>query len=621
MQRRLNNKPSPEPSAWSRHGFALAVAGFHLFLWAYTWLRIQPALGYERSGPLFFLSRSFFRECFGHPGGLLDYAVAGMAQLSCSSLLGALSFTGLAALACVTTALFWRRVLGTGPGVGAFVPPYLLLLARQRDDAQSLAMGLGFVLALGAALSCCRLASRRAGLRIAVAALPGPLICFVAGVWPCLLYLSVVALREVRERHWLAGLAGFLLGLGASAVVVGFSGSPFHTMFNPWGTRMMLLLACAVFLFVPLSLLALGVLLRRTAIEAPTHSARDHPPKSHPSGAGWRATGFRRAAVGAMSVAALAWVWLAFDSRDRTLAEIEFAAAHRDHSRVAAAAARLGNLPTAAEVRLHLALFHTGRLLTDLFACTNLTTWELLPGFDAGADASRAQADTLFELGQVNDAEHLAHEVLEFEGNRPDLLRLLADINVLKDRPETARVFLNALSQSPVHRSRAIARLRELATDPRLAHDGDLSVIRSRLATTDLPHDGMPTATFLDQLLHSNPRNQMALEYLLAHRLLTLDLERLAAKVGLLSDFGYKALPRHCAEAVLLHQRLRGVAVDLRGCQIPPETRQQFQAMCGAIDRGDLRSTEGARAFVREFGHTYWHYYFSRSAENRIAKP
>jgi hypothetical protein len=78
---------------------------------------------------------------------------------------------------------------------------------------------------------------------------------------------------------------------------------------------------------------------------------------------------------------------------------------------------------------------------------------------------NRAQSETLLELGQVSEAERLAHEALELEGDRPDLLWVLAQINVLKDRPKAARIFLNALRQVPFQCERAETRPRELDRD------------------------------------------------------------------------------------------------------------------------------------------------------------
>jgi hypothetical protein len=215
------------------------------------------------------------------------------------------------------------------------------------------------------------------------------------------------------------------------------------------------------------------------------------------------------------------------------------------------------------------------------------------------------------ELGQVNEAEHLAHEALEIEGNRPDLLRLLAQINILKDRPQAARVFLNLLAQAPFQGAWAGGCLRDLENDPRLPDDQALALIRSRMVTTDLPHDQMPAESLFQQLLQSNPRNQMAFDYLLAQYLVTRDLDRLIKQLGRLDDFGYSAIPRHLEEAVLLYQRLNGVPVDLHGRQIRPEAVQRFGQFIEALNRA-RKNPNDRPALARNFRDTFWFYFYTR---------
>ena len=277
------------------------------------------------------------------------------------------------------------------------------------------------------------------------------------------------------------------------------------------------------------------------------------------------------------------------------MAQIEHCAALGQHERLLAVAQQLKTLPPATEVRVHLALYHTGRLDEDLFAFANRGRGNLLPGLELGLDACRPQGETLLELGQVNEAEHQAQEVLEFEGDRPDMLRLLARVNVLKDRPKAAAVFLNVLRQVPFQRAWAATCLAELKNNPRLAGDPELDLARSRMVTTDLPHDELPAETMLRQLLHSNPHNQMAFEYLLAYYLLTGDLKQVAQHLGQLDDFGYRAIPRHVEEALLLGQKLQGLQFDLHGREIRPETVRRFQSFCDAL-AGAGRT--GARRFV-----------------------
>ena len=61
-------------------------------------------------------------------------------------------------------------------------------------------------------------------------------------------------------------------------------------------------------------------------------------------------------------------------------------------------------------------------------------------------------SDILFDLGRINESEHMAYEALEFYGDRPRILKRLVYINVIKGEPEAARRFLALLERSLLHR-------------------------------------------------------------------------------------------------------------------------------------------------------------------------
>jgi hypothetical protein len=275
-------------------------------------------------------------------------------------------------------------------------------------------------------------------------------------------------------------------------------------------------------------------------------------------------------------------------------------------------AAGLQALSPASELRLHLALYHTGRLLQDLFSFTNHTIWTLLPDLRHGLNVCRPQSETLLELGQINVAEHFAHEALEYEGDRPDLLRLLGHINVLKDRPKAARVFLSSLHQVPFHRQWAASRLRDLESDPGLSGDRELAQARSRMVSTDQVHIDLPSELLLRQLLEANRTNKMAFDYLMAEYLLTRQLDKIAEAAGRFSQFGYSGIPLHCEEAILLYSQTKeGTQVDLQGLSIRPETLRRFQQFREAARN---ENAEGRRALARDFGDTFWFHYLSEPA-------
>jgi hypothetical protein len=318
-----------------------------------------------------------------------------------------------------------------------------------------------------------------------------------------------------------------------------------------------------------------------------------------------------------LPLAGAATVWFTLDSETKALAEIDYYCGHRDYERVIRVARHVKALDLSARVRVELALFHAGRLADDFFSCPNLPGRDLLPGLRGGMDSCRAQSRTLFELGLIGDAEHMAHEALEWEGTRPDLLKLLAQINVIKGRPKAASIFLNVLGKIPFQERQSQACLRKLHADALLSEDPDLATVRSRLLATDVPHAGFPFEALMQALLESNPRNQMAFEYLLAYYLANRDLLLVREHLGQLNLFGYHGIPRTYEEALLLFDKLKGTHTVLPGREVRPETIRRFKRFSDAMDQKLYSTAEGRQQMARDFGDTYWYYYFDRPADSQ----
>ena len=414
-----------------------------------------------------------------------------------------------------------------------------------------------------------------------------------------------------RGRQWWLGLGSLLSGwIVLSGRLFDGSGAPGKVL-HPDGSGMTGILPAAVCVFFCLAAMILAFWPQAHAAAEKTAQARRDAGQPIPARRWFQTDRMRR--IFALSLFVIGWVavWLALDGRGKAVAQMDYYASRKEYNQVLAVAGRLKALDPASEVRLHLALYHTGRLGQDLFSFTNQTVWNLTPAPSTGSEACLPQSETLLELGQVNLAEHFAHEALECEGARPDILRLLARINILKGRPQAARVFLKVLGQVPFQGTWADKCLHELETNPLLPNHQELAQIRSRMVSSDLAHDALPTDSVLLQLLHANPRNQMAFEYLMAHYLLTRQPDKLVQELGRLSDFPDADLPRHYEEAVLHHQKLKGgAAIDLRGRQIRPETVSRFGQFSEAINRRVHKSAEGRQALARDFGDTFWNYFF-----------
>jgi hypothetical protein len=120
-----------------------------------------------------------------------------------------------------------------------------------------------------------------------------------------------------------------------------------------------------------------------------------------------------------------------------------------------------------------------------------------------------------------------------------------------------------------------------------------------------------PVETMLLRLLERNRHNRMAFEYLMAHYLLTRQLDKFALHIKRLADFDYPDIPRHYEEAMLLLIRSgrQYGEFGLENRQISWETQRRFNNFSLVVGR-HLRDKEAARnATMPGFGDTYCFYY------------
>ena len=264
------------------------------------------------------------------------------------------------------------------------------------------------------------------------------------------------------------------------------------------------------------------------------------------------------------------------------------------------------------------ALYHSGRLLYEMFSYPQRKGAPsiLISPLQQSKTAYAKFAELTYELGHVNLAQHWGHQVLEFTGPRPHVLKLLAYTNVVKGRAQAADTFLGALSRSPLHRKWAERYRQRLSDDPLTAADGELQRTRSVMVNEDHTYGGLGRLTYkeiLCQLLRTNKQNRMAFEYLMTLYLLMRQLDQIIANIGRLDDFGYSGIPRHYEEAISYYIGTNpGKQVDLHGRRISQETHERFRGFARDLSRYRNARGPGKQALlktlIRRWGNSYFYY-------------
>jgi hypothetical protein len=261
------------------------------------------------------------------------------------------------------------------------------------------------------------------------------------------------------------------------------------------------------------------------------------------------------------------------------------------------------------------ALYHTGRLLTDLFTYPqNKNTLLLFPFGSAAnplAPVNRTGALvwggwTFFELGLVNSAEHCALEALA-PSYHPQGLQLLSMIYAVKGMPEAARTCLNALYRDPGYRRWAKGRLDSMETDPFLSGLPQVREARSLSLKSDFVQTGIPP---LSTLVRENPQNRMAFEYLIGWYLIQRNLDSLVDYIGEFRELKYQTMPRLYEEALILYAALTGKKPDLAGYTLSTEAMESFERFYAVFyEKYKGRPDEALNELVTSCGNSYYFYY------------
>ncbi len=607
------------------------------FVWGYIWLVIDPRLIYDAFGiylpyPECPLDAAFVRETCSRPGGPVDYVSALLSQGFYFPVLGSFVVAAVSGLLCLATnRLFfdmgWEGgwLLGLAPAVGIVamyrtyqhpLAPLLALAACLWMTAvfQKLPTGIGGFVRVGRAV-------------VFLVACVG--LYWLAGTVCVLFGLLVGVWMACVKRRWLAAAAA----VAASAVTPWLIGTRWYYMtateaycviwpFGPgsWSDMEPLPLAILQGLFLfPLAMV--GILGLRNLL---------------PQGLQNRLTAFawwRRPILGTVtSLATLALaLWLVHVIVRAPHREVRFKMVHfarmREWEEVLQAARQLRSSghDYFSQHLVNRALFHTRQLGDGMFAFSQDPSSLLLLSGDVPHAPPKfwMLSEIAWELGDLNLAEQWAFERLEAVGECPDALELLALISLRKGQTltpsvleqdllassrQTARMFLRRMRKNLLHRRHAEALLEAIERMP--------------LKGSMWPGNGLPglrceDRTFqtcseelmLENLLAANPGNQMAFEYLMAYYLLSRRPDRLVQHLPRVKDFGYREIPRHYEEAILIHGAGTATEPTIPGLSIRPETAQRFQRFAARFQASRNQPWLAAADLAEEFGDSYFYYH------------
>jgi hypothetical protein len=367
------NKQSASPIPFAGWEYLFAATALVVFF-CYLFFRVEPALRYYDSAPVFLLDKAFLGKFFSRPGGIGEYLASFLAQCEIQNWLGSLVATALAVLSFFSTRLLLRRC-SIKSLFGPLVPVLLFLLLFQSYKGPVYPATIGFGIAVMLSWGYVCIPSR--WIRIFAGWVGIGLTFWLFGLWPVLLLAIICVLYEVLCARQMGQGLGLLVPALAALLWEAFNAK---AVFKPSLSGWALAACITLYLCIPVI-----ILVHKTVLKLQPHPAQKAKVTLH----SWRETVRRwlpRFGVAA-GLIYLMWAGFVFDTHQKKRLDIRYHTARKEWAEAARAAIGIQVIDSAAQIDLLRALFHSGHMCEDLFTYPLPYSAELFPGVTAGPKA------------------------------------------------------------------------------------------------------------------------------------------------------------------------------------------------------------------------------------------
>lgn len=564
-------------SALSATGILLAFIFFN-FIYPYH-------IHYQEQMQLFRFGADYFRESMAIPGGLGDWIGGFLVQFFYHAPAGSLI---LAMLLGLIQFLTWKNMeKGSFAAYPlSFLPAIAMFLFYCDENALVTA---AVAMAASLTLSSALMNIRRTGFRFSTTILLMPVMYYLFGSISIIVPV-VVGIRSAMRKKEMTAILAFSAAAVLMAVLIPFTARSccpyplerliFGIHYHRYHNAIPLMVWTAV-LLVP-SVLLLAKVMTRDKLAAVSM------------------------ALVILPAACLTPVFT--DIEKERLFGYDFMTRMGQWNKILATSDRhVPDSPIAVECT-NLALAKTGHMSSDMFSFFQNGPAGLLPEFTRDHFSPIPTGTVYYHLGMINTAQTFFFEAQE---GIPDfqksarLSQALARTNLINGDYEVARKYVRALKQTLFYRKWA-KETEKLLDNPGLIDQvPEYAYLRSvRIKDHDFMFSQEEMDSMLGLLYVENDANTMAMDYLLAWCLLRKDLPRFFECHKLLKK-GYDA--RHYQEAVILYWALTHDGPDGMPDFITDRTAKSFTRFISRLQAGvDEASMQ------KEFGNTYWFYYYYR---------
>lgn len=575
----------------SKYWKVLASLTFGIAVFLFWWLAYPALTAYQEQYQLFLIDAGYIGQLLSVPDGMARCIGEFFVQFYINHALGALV---LAVALVLLQWLTWRLMISVTRKTAethytlSFLPSLLLCLMLGDESVL-----LTFVVALlltEVSMWLYELVPDR--LRVYYLLISIPIVYWLAG--PTVMMLAVfAALRMVQTKASKVSALGIglLAIVYAVACILGssqllpyplgrlFHGIDYYRFTEVYASLLMVLMAVCILIPIVMKWLPVPVKPRQRLI-----------------------TGLGEAAT--LAVAFLLLRPLFFDERKYELMEYDYLVRSGNWSGIIEKAERkMPDLPMSV-CATNLALGMKGQLGDRAFEFYQHGIQGLLPEFDRTFSTWMLVGEAFWQLGLVNTSQRYAFESMEAIPNYAKsgrAIKRLAETNLMNGQYDVARKYLKMLEKTVCYRKWAKRTMSMLGDEKAIQADpvyGKLSQLRLR---DDFLYSEKELDKMMGQLVMQNPKNGLALQYLLLCPLLERDVNTFMNYMTFVDGLKLGYRPRMCQEAVVFAFAQRN--------QQPPQGFVSNLVMNSFNDFVHTYNSGGAgSAGLERFKQTTWYY-------------
>lgn len=212
-----------------------------------------------------------------------------------------------------------------------------------------------------------------------------------------------------------------------------------------------------------------------------------------------------------------------------------------------------------------------------------------------------------YATGLINEAHRWAYETMVVYGHRPQNIKMLIKTNLINGNYRMAEKYLNILERSVTYKRWAKEYKQFLYSPEKIKSHSELGPKLDLLPQTDFfIKIGMPQEN-INLLFSSNPCKPI-FEYKMCEFMLMKDVEAVVNNIEKFIMLGYKNIPRHIEEAILVYYSMTEKFPELYGFEISKETTERFEQYLSSLSQGRTNMKAAQRILYEKFGNTYWYY-------------